>query len=151
MQSPCCFLTFSTFEYGGLTIYDDAFKNYLWVKVFDDNVFAIIKSHFFFICLCFNMVSFRGLIQNFQRAFVPPSYAEFPPPPVPTKKSDVNQTCQLSVFSPIGAYIRMWCTAGAVERRAQMFVYRLSPFSFPHLAIFSPFLQTERLFTGCNN
>ena len=47
-------------EYGGLTIYDDAFKNYLWVKVFDDNVFAIIKSLFFFICLCFNMISFRG-------------------------------------------------------------------------------------------
>ena len=62
------FLTFSSLlfhkdarsEYGGLTIYDDAFKNYIWVKVFDDNVFAIIKSNFFFICLCFNMVSFRG-------------------------------------------------------------------------------------------
>ena len=48
------FLTFSRLlfqkdarsEYGGLTIYDDAFKNYLWVNVFDDNVFAIIKSHF---------------------------------------------------------------------------------------------------------
>ena len=34
-------------EYGGLTIYDDAFKNYIWVKVFDDNVFAIIESNFF--------------------------------------------------------------------------------------------------------
>ena len=62
------FLTFSSLlfhkdarsEYGGLTIYDDAFNNYIWVKVFDDNVFAIIKSNFFFICLCFNMVSFRG-------------------------------------------------------------------------------------------
>ena len=62
------FLTFSSLlfhkdassEYGGLTIYDDAFKNYIWVKVFDDNVFAIIKSNLFFICLCFNMVSFRG-------------------------------------------------------------------------------------------
>ena len=32
-------------EYDELKIYDDAFKNYLWVKVFDDNVFAIIKSH----------------------------------------------------------------------------------------------------------
>ena len=29
-------------------IYDDAFNYYLWVKVFDDNVFAIIKSLFFF-------------------------------------------------------------------------------------------------------
>ena len=28
-----------------LKIYDDAFKNYLWVKVFDDNGFAIIKSN----------------------------------------------------------------------------------------------------------
>ena len=54
------FLTFSSLrfhkdarsEYGGLTIYDDAFKNYLWVKVFDDNVFAIIKSFFFpFFCV----------------------------------------------------------------------------------------------------
>ena len=50
------FLTFSSLlfhkdarsEYGGLTIYDDAFKNYIWVKVFDDNVFAIIKIHSFF-------------------------------------------------------------------------------------------------------
>ena len=34
-----------------LKTYDDAFKNYLWVKVFDDNVFAIIKSNciFFFV------------------------------------------------------------------------------------------------------
>ena len=33
-----------------LKIYDNAFKNYLWVEVFDDDVFAIIKSHciFFF-------------------------------------------------------------------------------------------------------
>ena len=29
-------------------ICDDAFKNYLWVKVFDDNVFVIIKSHCIF-------------------------------------------------------------------------------------------------------
>ena len=35
-----------------LKIYDDAFKNYLRVKVFDD-VFAILKSHCIFICLCF--------------------------------------------------------------------------------------------------
>ena len=61
------------------------------------------------------------------------------------QKSDVNQTCQKSVFSPI-ACIRIWCSAVAVERRPQMFFYRLSP--FPHLAIFSPFLQTESLFTG---
>ena len=31
-----------------LKIYDDAFKNCLWVKVFDDYVFAIIKSHCIF-------------------------------------------------------------------------------------------------------
>ena len=44
-----------------LKIYDDAFKNYLWVKVFDDNVFAIIKSHcIFYLSLCFKMVSFKG-------------------------------------------------------------------------------------------
>ena len=44
-----------------LNIYDDAFKNYLWVKVFDDNVFAIIKSHcIFYLSLCFKIVSFRG-------------------------------------------------------------------------------------------
>ena len=54
------FLTFSSLlfhkdarsEYGGLTIYDDAFKNYLWVKVFDDYVFAILKSLFLsFVCV----------------------------------------------------------------------------------------------------
>ena len=44
-----------------LKIYDDAFKNYLWVKVFDDDVFAIIKSHcIFYLSLCFKMVSFMG-------------------------------------------------------------------------------------------
>ena len=63
------------------------------------------------------------------------------------QKSDVNQTCQKSVFSPI-ACIRIWCSAVAVERRPQMFFYRLSPFPFPHLAIFSPFPQTESLLTG---
>ena len=40
-----------------------------------------------FICLCFNMVSFRGLIQNFRRASVPPSYAESPPPPGTKRKN----------------------------------------------------------------
>ena len=64
------------------------------------------------------------------------------------QKSDVNQTCQQSVFSPMGACIRIWWTAGATERRSQMFVYRLSPFPFSLLAIFSPFPQTESLFTG---
>ena len=43
-----------------LKICDDAFKNYLWVRVFHD-VFAIIKSHrIFYLSLCFKMVSFRG-------------------------------------------------------------------------------------------
>ena len=64
------------------------------------------------------------------------------------QESDVNQTCQQSVFLPMGACIRIWCTAGAIERRSQMFVYRLSPFPFSLLAIFSPFPQTESLFTG---
>ena len=54
-----------------------------------------------------------------------------------SQKSNVNQTCQQSVFSPKGACFRVWCTAGSMERRSQMFVYRLSPFSFPVLAIFS--------------
>ena len=51
-------------------------------------------------------------------------------------KADVNQTCQQSVFSPMGACIRIWCTAGAVERRPQMFVHRPFRFSLspvPHL------------------
>ena len=34
------------------------------------------------------------------------------------------------------------------EQRSQMFVYRLSPFPFPHHVIFSPFPQTGSLFTG---
>ena len=59
------------------------------------------------------------------------------------RKADVNQTCQQSVFSPIGACIRIWCTAGAVERRSQMFVYR--PFRFS----LSPVPRsTNGLFTG---
>ena len=39
-------------------------------------------------------------------------------------------------------------TRQKAEQRSQMFVYSLSPFPFPHLVIFSPFPQTESLFTG---
>ena len=47
-----------------LKIYNDAFKNYLWAKIFDDNVFAIIKSHcIFYLSASFTMVSFRGQIK----------------------------------------------------------------------------------------
>ena len=58
------------------------------------------------------------------------------------KKADVNQTCRQSVFSPIGACIRIWCTAGAVERRPQRSVHR--PFRF----FLSPPRSTKGLFTG---
>ena len=61
--------------------------------------------------------------------------------------------CQQSVFQPIAACIRICFTAGAVERRSQMFVYGLSPFTFPLLMSFSFFPQTKSLFTGygaCN-
>ena len=108
------FLTFSRLlfqkdarsEYGGLTIYDDAFKNYLWVNVFDDNVFAIIKSHWFsFVCVLTwsllgvkkswatpRSVSFRGLIQNFRQASVPPLYAGSPAPGFCSPKRRENCT-----------------------------------------------------------
>ena len=59
------------------------------------------------------------------------------------QKADVNQTCQQSVFSPIRTCIRIWCTAGAVERRSQMFVYR--PFRFS-LSLVPR--STKGLFTG---
>ena len=59
------------------------------------------------------------------------------------RKADVNQTSQQSVFSPIGACIRIWCTAGAVERRSQMFVHR--PFRFS-LSLVPR--STKGLFTG---
>ena len=59
------------------------------------------------------------------------------------RKADVNQTCPQSVFSPIRTCIRVWCTAGAVEQRSQMFVCR--PFRFSlHLVPHS----TKGLFTG---
>ena len=32
------------------------------------------------------------------------------------RKGNVNQPCQQSVFAPLGACIRIWCTAGAVEQ-----------------------------------
>ena len=44
------------------------------------------------------------------------------------QKADVNQTCQQSMFLPIRACIRIWCTGGAMERQPQMFVHR--PFRF---------------------
>ena len=49
------------------------------------------------------------------------------------QKSDVNQTCQQSVFLQIGACIRIWCKAAATEGRSQMFVYRGSH-PFPSLS-----------------
>ena len=64
-----------------LNIHDDAFKNYLWVKLFDDDVFAIIKSHCSFYWATPKLVSFRGLIQNFRRASPPLLYESTPPPP----------------------------------------------------------------------
>ena len=59
------------------------------------------------------------------------------------RKANVNQPCQQSVFSPLGACIRIWCTAGAVEQWSQMFVYR--PFRFPLSLV--PH-STKGLFTG---
>ena len=57
------------------------------VKVLDDNVFAIIKSHCFLNCKCFNMVSFRrskkkslGHAQIGPLASPPNSYASPTPP-----------------------------------------------------------------------
>ena len=47
------------------------------------------------------------------------------------RKADVNQTCQQSVFSPIRTCIRIWCTAGAVERRSQSLATGLFAFSSP--------------------
>ena len=50
------------------------------------------------------------------------------------QKSDVNQTCQQSVFSSMGACIRIWCAEGAVERPSQM-----HPFHSLSSRIFHPF------------
>ena len=59
------------------------------------------------------------------------------------RKADVNQTYQQSVFLPIRACIRIWCTEEGEERRSQMFVYR--PFRFS----LSPVPRsTKGLFTG---
>ena len=51
--------------------------------------------------------------------------------------------CQQSVFSPIRTCIRIWCTAGAVERRSQRLVHR--PFRFS-LSLIPR--STKGLFTG---
>ena len=59
------------------------------------------------------------------------------------RKASVNQTCQQPVFLPIGACIRIWCTACAVEWRSQMFVYRPFCFSVSPVAH-----STKGLFTG---
>ena len=42
-----------------LKIYDDAFKNYLQVKVLDGMSLTSLKVNVFNISVCFNMVSFR--------------------------------------------------------------------------------------------
>ena len=60
------------------------------------------------------------------------------------QKSDVNQTCRQSVFSPMGACISIWCAC----RGCRGTTVPNAPFPFSLLAIFSPFLQTESLFTG---
>ena len=42
-----------------LKIYDDAFKNYLQVKVLDGMSLTSLKVNVFYISVCFNMGSFR--------------------------------------------------------------------------------------------
>ena len=56
-----------------LKVYGDAFKNYLWVKVFDDDVFAIIKSHCIFFCLCVLKWSHLGV----QKTWATPKLVSF--------------------------------------------------------------------------
>ena len=51
-----------------------------------------------------------------------------------------SQPCQQSVFSPTETCIRIWCTAGTVERCYQRLVSTGFP-PFPSLAIFSPFFE----------
>ena len=51
-----------------------------------------------------------------------------------------SQPCQQSVFSPTETCIRIWCTAGTVERWYQRLVSTGFP-PFPSLAIFSPFFE----------
>ena len=43
------------------------------------------------------------------------------------------------------AVVAVWTPVNDLEK---MFIYRLSPFPFPLLAIFSPFPQTESRYTG---
>ena len=63
------------------------------------------------------------------------------------QKSDVNQTCQMSVFSPI-ACIRIWCSAIAGDDGLRCFSTGSHPFHSLTLRFFSPFPQTESLLTG---
>ena len=57
-----------------------------------------------------------------------------------------KRQCQQSVFSLVGAYIRIWCTAGAVERRSRRFVFR--PYCFSLFPVPPSRTSTEGLFTG---
>ena len=67
---------------GELKIHDDAFKKLLMGKsIRQDMSMPSLKVTVFFICLCFKMVSFRGLTQNCQRASPPLLYWSPPPPP----------------------------------------------------------------------
>ena len=51
------------------------------------------------------------------------------------READVNQTCQQSVFSPIGACIRIWCTArgcrGTAVANIGLQAFTLFPLQFP--------------------
>ena len=55
------------------------------------------------------------------------------------QKSDVNQTCQQSVFSPMGACIRIWCTEGAWNDRPKCLSTGSHPFPSLSSRFFHPF------------
>ena len=55
------------------------------------------------------------------------------------ENSDVNRTSHQSVFSPIGACIRIRCTASSVERRSQCLSTGSHPFPSPSSRFFHPF------------
>ena len=65
-----------------------------------------------------------------------------------TRNEDGSLTCRPKMRCKSNLSTVSVLANRSLQRRSQMFVYRLSPFPSPLLSIFSPFRQTESQFTG---
>ena len=108
----------------------DKYIDFLWLLFLVDVICPLMQEHFIWAllkskalhCEAHQSSARRRHLKDQKtclRKFIQIAYYVRP-------KRRCKSICEQSVFSPIGACIRIWCTAGAVEGRSQMFVKNVS-------------------------